>query len=223
MRRRRTYDQHCPVARSLDLLGERWTLLMVRDLFGGPLRFSELRRRFPALAPNLLADRLRFLVDEGIIRRTAPPAPAAYELSPRGRALRPVITELARWGLELLDDPDETPFPDHLLPGAIVSMTRPEVLDRRAWDATVALGDAVVTVAVAAPRRGGRPLDRLRVRFVSDDDTAEGERATTLDVRTTPGALLMRRVDDVHIDGPPWAADRFAALFGLDTRAAARS
>jgi DNA-binding HxlR family transcriptional regulator len=216
MRARRTYDQHCPVARSLDLVGERWTLLLVRDLFGGPLRFSELRRRFPALAPNLLADRLRYLVDEGIIRRTTPPAPTGYELAPRGRALRPVITELARWGLDLLDDPDEAPFPVHLLPGAVVSMTRPEVLDRRTWAATVDLGEAVLTVTVGAPRRGGRPLDRLRVRSVPDDGV-DGSERTVLTVRTTPGALLAQRAEDVHVEGPSWAADRFAALFGLET------
>ncbi|MCB1029329.1 MAG: helix-turn-helix transcriptional regulator, partial [Microthrixaceae bacterium] len=62
---RRSYQQACPVAHALDLVGERWTLLIVRDLVFGPLRFSDLRDGLPGLAPNLLSDRLRFLVDQG--------------------------------------------------------------------------------------------------------------------------------------------------------------
>jgi len=105
---RRRYGQFCPLAKALDVLGERWTLLVVRELLAGPKRYTDLRAGLPGLATDLLAARLRELQQAGVIGRRVvpPPTPATvYELTERGLALRPVIRELSRWGRPLLLDP----------------------------------------------------------------------------------------------------------------------
>jgi DNA-binding HxlR family transcriptional regulator len=98
----RSYDQYCAVAKALDLIGERWTLLVLRDLVHlGPRRFSDLRDGLPGIGANLLTQRLRRLEREGLIRRRRLPPPASgvvYELTELGGALEPTIIELGRWG-----------------------------------------------------------------------------------------------------------------------------
>src|SRR5919106_2416701 len=101
MVRARHYDDPCGVARALDVVGERWTLLVVRELLFGPKRFSDLVRGLPGMSQNVLSQRLRELGDAGIVerRRLGPPVSGqVYELTERGAALRPVVIELARWG-----------------------------------------------------------------------------------------------------------------------------
>lgn len=102
---KRGYNQYCAAARALDLLGERWTLLLVRELLTGPKRYTDLLRGMPGIGTNLLADRLKDLETGSVIRRSELPPPAAsavYELTERGRELESVIVPLARWGLPLL-------------------------------------------------------------------------------------------------------------------------
>ena len=97
----RSYDQFCGVARALDLVGERWALLIVRDLILGPKRFTDLRRGLPGIGTNVLAARLRELERSGVVaRRTLPPpaASAVYELTEYGRALEGPLLALGRWG-----------------------------------------------------------------------------------------------------------------------------
>lgn len=99
---RRSYDQYCAVAKALDLIGERWTLLVLRDLVHlGPRRFSDLRNGLPGIGANLLTHRLRRLEREGLIQRRRLLSPAGgvvYELTELGAALEPTIIELGRWG-----------------------------------------------------------------------------------------------------------------------------
>src|ERR671924_23795 len=97
---RRTYGDRCGVARALDLVGERWALLVVRELLLGPKRFTDLRSGLPHVSPDVLSQRLRELEEAGIVRRGKLPAPAGsriYELTERGRQLEPVILELGRF------------------------------------------------------------------------------------------------------------------------------
>src|ERR687889_2611556 len=99
--RRRTYDDACAAAHALDLVGERWALLVVRELVLGPKRFTDLRAGLPNVSPNVLAQRLRELEAAGVVRRRKLPPPAAsrvYELTPWGEELEPVIIRLGRWG-----------------------------------------------------------------------------------------------------------------------------
>lgn len=104
----KTYEQYCAVARALDVVGDRWTLLVVRELLTGPKRNTDLRDGLPGIATNLLSDRLRALRGGGLVERAAlpPPAPAnVYRLTARGRALEPVVLALAHWGLPDLGEP----------------------------------------------------------------------------------------------------------------------
>ena len=112
----RTYNQNCPIAKGLDVLGERWTLLILRELVGGPRRYGDLRAELTGIATNLLADRLRELEDASLIDRTELPPPVArtvYTLSDSGwRKVLPVIKAVATFGLGLLkpDDSAITPL-----------------------------------------------------------------------------------------------------------------
>jgi len=98
----RTYGQACPVAHALDVLGDRWALLVLRDLRLGPKRFTDLAAGLPGIAPTVLTQRLRDLVTHGVVERRelAPPAASTvYALTARGRELEPVFRELAAWGM----------------------------------------------------------------------------------------------------------------------------
>jgi DNA-binding HxlR family transcriptional regulator len=103
------YGQFCSVARALDVLGDRWAMLVVRELLLGPQRYTDLLDGLPGVGTNVLAVRLRELETAGIIAREKIPPPAAstvYVLTDDGAALRPVVDELARWGLRLMDWPE---------------------------------------------------------------------------------------------------------------------
>ncbi len=109
----RSYGQYCSVAKALDLVGDRWTLLVIRELLArGPSRYTDLRSGLPGIATNLLADRLRELEAAGIVEREDAPPPVAttlFRVTDRGAALEPVIAELGRWGVPLMREhkPDD--------------------------------------------------------------------------------------------------------------------
>ena len=101
----RTYDQkQCPVARTLDLIGERWTILILRDLFlQGPRRFQDFQESLGGIAPNILSSRLKDLEARGLVKRetySEHPPRLVYHLTERGRSLRPVLKALRKWGEE---------------------------------------------------------------------------------------------------------------------------
>jgi DNA-binding HxlR family transcriptional regulator len=105
---KRSYRQFCGVAKALDVLGERWTLLIVRNLLVGGLRYKDLQETLPGITTNLLAERLRDMVEAGLItqRELPRPAPATvYELTPLGRELEPVVLALGRFGARYLTAP----------------------------------------------------------------------------------------------------------------------
>jgi DNA-binding HxlR family transcriptional regulator len=99
------YPQFCPIARAAEIVGERWTILIVRELFFGPQRFSDLRRRLNEVSPSVLSERLAQLEQRGLVSRSdlAPPAASVvYELTDAGRGLGPVLMALAQWGSQFL-------------------------------------------------------------------------------------------------------------------------
>jgi DNA-binding HxlR family transcriptional regulator len=102
MEKRRRYRQFCGLARALDVVGERWTLLVVRNLLLGPRRYSELLAELPGVTTNLLAKRLREMEKAGLVARDGA---GAYALGASGAALEPAIMELARWGGRYMDTP----------------------------------------------------------------------------------------------------------------------
>jgi DNA-binding HxlR family transcriptional regulator len=106
----RGYRQACGVARGLDIVGERWSLLVVRELLLGPKRFTDLQQALPTASPNALSDRLRELTDAGVVsRRQLPPPGAArvYELTSWGRGLEPMVVALGTWALAAAPTADQ--------------------------------------------------------------------------------------------------------------------
>jgi DNA-binding HxlR family transcriptional regulator len=104
------YEQYCPMAHALDLVGDRWTLLVIRELMHGPMRYTDLVEHLTGIGTNILAARLRDLESNGIVARRTLPPPAAskvYELTDYGRELKPAMRELALWGARSLGPPTD--------------------------------------------------------------------------------------------------------------------
>jgi DNA-binding HxlR family transcriptional regulator len=104
------YEQYCPMAHALDLVGDRWALLVIRELMHGPRRYTDLVDHLPGIGTNILAGRLRDLERNGVVSRRTLPPPAAskvYELTEYGRELRPAMRQLALWGARSLGPPTD--------------------------------------------------------------------------------------------------------------------
>lgn len=133
----KTYRQNCPVALGLDILGERWTLLILRELMGGARRYSDLRSELPGIATNLLADRLRLLEEVGLVSRLELPPPIArtvYELSDIGwLKVTPVVKAIADFGMDRVDvgGPESTPL-SGFLTGLLLGFDSASANDLRA-------------------------------------------------------------------------------------------
>ncbi len=109
----RSYNQFCALAKALDIIGERWTLLIARELLSGPKRFKDLFDALPGIGTNLLSTRMKDMERHGLVARAKLPPPAAsavYELTERGRELGGVLGELTKWGFSLLGAPEPGEF-----------------------------------------------------------------------------------------------------------------
>jgi DNA-binding HxlR family transcriptional regulator len=217
---RRSYEQFCPIARSLDLLGERWTLLIVRELLMGPQRYTDLRDRLPGMWSNLLAQRLRDLEAAGIVTRAELPRPAArtvYELTERGRALGPVLYEMARWGLPYLDQPSpEQSMPKHLLPEGIKAVVMLEALPARPIVVALRMDVGELTVRVAAP--GGPLYDRLTVTPGVPDQFDVEVRGSVLEVLWVRRGEVELAGTNLAFTGSPAKIAMVKRMFGLTER-----
>ncbi|MEL6893010.1 MAG: helix-turn-helix domain-containing protein, partial [Actinomycetota bacterium] len=178
---KRSYGQYCGLAAALDLLGERWTLLVVRDLLPGPRRYQDLLDGLPGLATDLLTARLRTLESAGLVERRRLESPGrgwVYELTERGASLRPIIEGLALWGGDLLPAPAVGPDAAHRLDPrwAMASMAAAYRAHGRSGDAALPCGDYRFVFVGAADEP---PLtltvtvrpDRARLRYGRRDDT----------------------------------------------------
>lgn len=116
MPKKRPYDQYCPIAQALDLIGDRWSMLIVRELFLGPARYGELSEALTPISTDVLAKRLRELETTEIIARSDD---GSYELAPEGRRLAPVLKALGTWGRPLLASLDKS---QELSPGRALQM-----------------------------------------------------------------------------------------------------
>lgn len=206
----RSYGQYCAVAKSLDVVGDRWTLLVVRELLEGPRRYGDLLSALAPIATDMLASRLRDLESHGLVGKRTLPKPASttvYELTADGRALEDVVNAYARWGRRFLDNrqPGDAIRPQWLT-RAVRAYVRP---DRTGPPVTIRLvtpeGDATVTVAPDG------------VEAVADDTAAD----VTLrgSAETLFAAMDPDRVSELvasgalQIDGQRAAVRRVAGLF----------
>jgi DNA-binding HxlR family transcriptional regulator len=161
----RSYRQYCAMAKALDVVGDRWTLLIVRELLlRDGLRYTDLLVGLPGIATNLLADRLRQLEQAGVVAREDAPPPVAttlYHLTPRGQALRPVLKALGRWGGPLLAEAaDDDAFlghwlalPAEVLLGDQLTAGPPLTIELRAEDGqpvTITAADGEVSARVGS-------------------------------------------------------------------------
>ena len=149
------YDQYCAIAHALELVGERWSLLIVRELLTGPKRYTDLSGSLPRIGTNVLAARLKDLEAGGILtkRRLPPPTPAqVYELTPYGESLRPVMRELALWGIRSLGAPeDDDEFAPGWLQGALDTVFAPMAPD---GSFEFRVGDEVASLVDGQARAG---------------------------------------------------------------------
>jgi DNA-binding HxlR family transcriptional regulator len=208
---RRTYGDRCGIARALDLIGERWALLVVRELILGPKRFTDLRAGLPNLSPNVLAQRLRELEGAGIVVRGKLPPPAGaqvYELTDWGRELEPVLIALGRWGAR-------SPVPagvgmsvdSHML--ALKSLFDPDVAGD--LDAGYELRLAGDTFRA---RVGGGELELVRGADENPDAIIHTDPDTLVELLWQGRALSEAvRSGDAAVEGDTAAMRRFLALF----------
>jgi DNA-binding HxlR family transcriptional regulator len=216
---RRTYDDGCAAAHALDLVGERWALLVVRELLLGPKRFTDLRAGLPQASPNVLAQRLRGLEEAGIVRRRRLPPPAAskiYELTDWGEELEPVIIRLGRWGARSpLRDDDASLGVDSLIL-SFRTMFDPGAAEGLEASYELRMGEdrfrAEVTGGSFEVERGGAEWP---------DATIEAGSATLAGLVYGDLSLAEAlRSRDVKVEGDQAAVERFLTLFPLPETAA---
>jgi DNA-binding HxlR family transcriptional regulator len=205
----RNYDDPCGVARALDVVGERWTLLVVRELLFGPKRFSDLVRGLPGMSQNVLSQRLRELAGAGLVerRRLGPPVSGqVYELTERGSALRPVVVELARWGSRIPTSSRADLSPDALVLALLTTFDPDGAEDVRV---ALVLGDDWFAAEVT----GGR-LEIVRGEAVWADaeirTSAAGLRSVVFGGRRLAEAVA---AGDAEVRGDAEKATRFVARF----------
>lgn len=209
------YAQYCPVAHALGLVGERWALLVVRELLNGPKRYTDLADALPGIGTNILAGRLRDLEQGGVVQKRRLPPPAAanvYELTPYGEELREPLYALARWGARSLGPP--TPK-DSLSPGWLLNAVRATctVADERIVDTVFELrvSDEVVNVRFdgGVPHVEPGPSEDTDVVIETDPTTLFCIASHEQSLKEAIGA------DAVRIAGRQAAAERFLSLFSF--------
>lgn len=215
MAARRDYFDGCGAAHALDLVGERWALLVVRELVLGPKRFTDLRAGLPHASPNVLSQRLRELEDAGVLRRRRLPPPAAsavYELTEWGQELEPVLQALGRWAARSLPEADSIKVDSFILSlrtlfaperAADVDVTLQLVLDEQPFRVHLARGELDIErgeVANADVTLRCSPTTLARIVHMglpAADAEAEG-----LLVLTGDTTALDRLVDSVQMPAP---------------------
>jgi DNA-binding HxlR family transcriptional regulator len=205
------YNQNCPIAKGLDVLGERWTLLVLRELIGGARRYADLRAALPGIATNLLADRLRELEDAGLVERTELPPPVArtvYSLTEVGwTKVLPVIRAVALFGVDLLEPTDDAVTPlNGFLAGVLLGFD----------EATAGGVDASYRVDIDGRRfdfavrdnRLGRPSGPPAV-------TVAAAAADLITGRLGPPAAQRKALGRLKFDGDARAVTTFRKVFRL--------
>ena len=208
----RVYAQHCGLAQALDLVGERWALLIVRELMVGPRRYTDLAEGLVSIPSNVLAARLRELEAAGLVRRRrlAPPAASTvYELTGRGHELEPAVAALARWGMKSLPAANGSrPFRAHWLVLALRARFDEDAAEglSESYEFEVP-GDALVSLTVEEGRAEARlgAATEPALRIVADAETLLAMTDGSVDpARALAGGAL--------IEGDPAALGRLAAI-----------
>jgi DNA-binding HxlR family transcriptional regulator len=214
MASRRTYGEACGIPRALDRVGERWALMIVRELLLGPKRFTDIRTSLPHLGPDVLAQRLRELEEQNVVARRKLPPPAAsqvYELTEWGLELEPVIMALGRWGARAPAPADDLgmSFDSHVL--SFRTLFDPELAGDFATTLDLRFGDRPFRAVVADGR-----LDIGPGEARDPDATVRTEIGTLLALahgRAELGKALSS--GELELEGDKQAVERFLGLFPL--------
>lgn len=208
----RDYGQYCGVTQALELVGERWALLIVRDLLVGPRRYGELATGLPRIPTNILATRLKELQAAGVIRRVPRLRVVVYELTPYGRELEPVVLALGAWGFKSMRDPREEQVitPDSMTIALRTSFCADvaATLPPTTYGARFGTAELLVRVdgATLHVSRGDGPVDLAFAagpgirRLISGELAADHAIATGIvEVLRGPGVLLERFANSFHL------------------------
>ncbi len=210
----RSYEDACAAAHALDLIGERWALLVVRELLLGPKRFTDLRADLPGVSPNVLTQRLRELEGAGIVRRRKLPRPAAsrvYELSDWGKELEPVIISLGRWGARSPFRPRDAGLGVDSLILSFRTMFDPQAAEGLEASYELRLGEERFRVEVANGR-----FEIARGDAYRPDAIVEADPGTLATLVYEGGDLAEAlRPGGLKIEGDRSAVERFLSLFRL--------
>jgi DNA-binding HxlR family transcriptional regulator len=211
---KRSYGQYCGFARALELVGERWALLIVRDLLIGPKRFGEIQRGLPGIPTNILTARLNELEDSGLVQRRVLARPAkgvAYELTDAGRALEDSVLALGRWGAVHLGDPrpDETVTEDSIAM-ALRTTFRPEAAGKAKVTYVLRVGDIEVHARI---RDGAITVGRGPVVKPNLVIETGPELRLLLAREISPADAVAKGY--VRITGDPKLLDRFVRMFRI--------
>ena len=207
----RSYNEYCSIAKSLDVVGDRWTLLIVRELARrGACRYTDLRDGLPGIATNLLAERLRQLEQSGVVVREEAPPPIAttlFRLTPRGEQLRPVLDGLARWGVPLMtEQKPEDAVRSHWLATALELM----LTDRRPDGPPVTIELQTGDQPIVIETRDGAVHARLG-QADEADATLSGPPTPILGLLLGLVELEQAKARGIDLEGDPAVLERFGA------------
>jgi DNA-binding HxlR family transcriptional regulator len=217
------FDQYCPMAHALSLVGDRWSLLIVRELLHGPRRYTDLNHGLPGIGTNILAARLRELEQSGIVRKTKLPPPFAstvYELTEYGSGLNEALYALARWGARSLGPPgpDDELYPEWGV-NAFPALFNAEVARGVTETYVLQIDDDVFTARIVDGSLSSSvgAAEDADVRAEMDMDTFFGLASGALDAREAVAK------DCVRVDGDLNAFERCFRVLSIAPRASANA
>jgi DNA-binding HxlR family transcriptional regulator len=220
MSTKRSYGEACRFSHALDLVGERWALLVVRELLLGPKRYTDLRNGLPNASTNILAERLRELEEGGVVRKLQLPPPAAasvYELTEWGRELEPVVTRLGAWGARSPHPPQTTAIGPDSIVLALRSLFDPEAAGELSATYEIRFGEDVFHVVVS-PGDGATEagVELLRGPAVERNGAIATDPGTFAAVVSGQLSLdVAIAAGDLEIEGGKRAVGRFLKLFPM--------
>jgi DNA-binding HxlR family transcriptional regulator len=217
-----SYHQFCPVAKAMELLDERWTLLVVRELVAGSARFNDLRRGLPRMSPTLLSKRLLQLVSAGVVERLPDDGGVRYRLTPAGRELQPIVEAVGAWGIRWIGELGDTDLDPKLL-----------LWDMHRHVDHAALPPGRTVVGFRFPDAGPRQRDWWLVLDRGEADVCDDDPGHPVDVLVVAGLRRMvavwmgdvswgsaLRSGDVRLEGPAGLRRALPGWFTLSDFAA---
>lgn len=216
----RSYNQYCGLSYALDMIGERWTLLIVRELIAGPRRFKDLLEGLPGISTNLLTERLRTLEQQGMIRRRTLPPPAGsavYELTSVGQALESALLELGKWGSQFIPPSIEGVSVLHIGSYALTLKTffRPELAQEIDETYQLNIGDEVLQAQIKAGQINVQQGQPWKADLVLHSDIQSFLELFSRQLQPEQAISSGR----ILIEGDPGALRRLLSICGLPSAA----